>query len=84
MWAIYTYHISSLTVPRLVYWSKKVHICFKKNPPAKFSGYGPGTELAGISNIVKLSSYLLLYSYLMPLADSKLSCYMYIYVATVE
>ena len=41
------------------------------------------TELAGISNIVKLSGYLLLYIYLMPLADSKLACYMYIYVATV-
>ena len=42
------------------------------------------TELAGISNIVKLSGYLLFNSYLMPLADSKLSCYIYIYVATVE
>ena len=38
---ICTHHISSYTAPGLVGWSKKVHICFKKNPPAEFSGYGP-------------------------------------------
>ena len=33
--------ISSMTAPGLVGWSKKVHISFKKKPPAEFSGYGP-------------------------------------------
>ena len=41
MWAICIHHISSLTAPGLVGWSQKVHISFKKNPPVKFSGYGP-------------------------------------------
>ena len=38
------HHISSLTAPKLVGWSKKVHISFKNNPPAEFSGYGPDLE----------------------------------------
>ena len=33
--------ISCLGAPGLVGRSKKVHISFKKNPPAQFSGYGP-------------------------------------------
>ena len=41
MWAICTRHISSLTAPGLVDWSKKVHISLKKNLPAELSGYGP-------------------------------------------
>ena len=41
MWAICIHHISSLNIPGLVGWTKKVHVSFKKNPPVEFSGYGP-------------------------------------------